>query len=115
MSKLRRLVHLLVVLVVAAGLAARSAEPADFGAKANMAASSTMPMSGMCDGCGDGNDGCTSAGVCSVTCGSVFVLPAAHAGVGLPIAALGDIPAYLAWIGWTKPPDPYPPRPSIVS
>ena len=71
-------------------------------------------MSGMCDGCGGGNDGCVAAGTCSLTCGSVFVQPAANAGVQLLIAVTGDLPAYLAWVSWNAPPDPYPPRPSIL-
>ncbi len=112
---LRRLLNLLLVVALAAGLVSHGVQAADMAAKMSMDAGSTMPMSGKCDGCGGEGKDCMSPGTCSLICGTVFALPATSPVFHVLPAAPGEFAAIPAGVGWNSPPDPYPPRSTILS
>ncbi|MGH6701841.1 MAG: hypothetical protein ACRECG_00295 [Bradyrhizobium sp.] len=82
--------------------------------KMTTAAANDLPMPGGCSGCSGDDQGMSMA--CFAVCGSVAVaiLPVAPA-----IAAVGLVspstPPVAAIAGHHGPPDPYPPRPTILS
>lgn len=115
LAKLRRLTNLLLVVALAAGLVTHSVQAAGMAAKMSIAASSTMPMSGKCDGCSGEGKGCMSLGTCSLICGMVFALPVASAVIERLPAVPAELAAIPAGVGWSAPPDPYPPRPPVLS
>lgn len=127
--RLRRVVHLALAVTLAVGLAAQGARAAGVGGKADnrahamaahmsMAAVGGMPMCNKCDACKNGSckdDGCVSSGACSAYCSSFAALPVFDAIVEPTIsesAANAPLPFQL---GWDPPPDPYPPRSTILS
>lgn len=96
------------------GLAAYGVAAADMGAKMMPTADGAMAPAGMCNGCGGGDDG-MPATACNALCGGTVALlpefvPIAVAAVepAIPVA----MPPHLGRAG---PPDPYPPRLSILS
>lgn len=111
--KLRRLTDLLLIVALAAGLVVHGVQAANMAAKMSMVAASTMPMSGECDGCCD--DGCISLGGCSLICRTVLALHVVSPVFQLLPATLGEFGAIPARVGWNALPDPYPPRPTILS
>lgn len=125
---LRRLVHLVLALTLVIGLAAQSVRAADMSAKANdpvhamathmtMAAAS-MPICNKCDACKRGGckgDVCKSSGTCSAYCGNVPALPVIGAVIPMPLSETVVHATFPSGIGWTAPPDPYPPRTVILS
>lgn len=127
--RLRRVVHFALALVLAVGLAAQGARAAGVGGKVdnrahamaahmNMAAVGSMPMCNKCDACKNGgckSDGCMSSAACSAYCSNFTALPVFDAILGMTIsesAANAPLPFQL---GWDPPPDPYPPRNTILS
>jgi len=114
----RRILVVCLALVLSVGLAAHFSV-VDFDAKASAvtAAMSSdrpadMPMQGKCDGCG-GHQKAPAA--CAAFCASLFALPT-------PSVALEVFPAkteipFTGWFatGFAEPPDPHPPRTSILS
>jgi hypothetical protein len=126
---LRRVVHFALALTLAVGLAAQGARAAGMGGKADnrvhamvadmsMAAAGSMPMYNKCDACKNGSckgDGCMSSGGCSAYCSNFAALRVFDAIVELTIS---DSAAHLPLpfqLGWDPPPDPYPPRSTILS
>jgi hypothetical protein len=110
----RRIFVLGLALALAMGLVAHSVRAADMDVKMTMPVAGDMAMPGKCDGCRSGNDKMSGA-ACAVPCGSLmaisvadFLLPA------LPIAASHWVDAQ-GMAGSNPPPDPYPPRPLILS
>jgi hypothetical protein len=79
-----------------------------------MTAASDMPMSGKCDGCGDDQKAMTSA-ACSAFCASFAALPSIEAMFERPSVEAFDGFAGPPLTGHTIPPDPFPPRPAVLS
>jgi hypothetical protein len=113
-ERCRRIVTVLLALTLVVGLVPHGLRAADADATMVMAGISEMPMSGKCDGCGDDQDAMTSA-ACSAYCGSMVALPligpafepvSAQAFAGIAEPPFADR---------TIPPDPYPPRPAVLS
>jgi hypothetical protein len=107
-------------LALATGLVAHSVPASEMGVKAAAMAGMTadmapdMPMSGHCDGCGDDQKAVTS-GACAAFCGSVVSLPLVPVIFGtISVDVLGHS-AGRTLTGHADPPDPYPPRPTILS
>lgn len=113
-EKVRRISALFLALALAVGLVTHGVQASAIGAKMAVAAASDMPMPGKCDGCGDVQKAMAAA-ACAAYCGAVIALPVAEAAfAAVPAETLGYIvgpnPA-----GHTVPPDPYPPRPAVLS
>jgi hypothetical protein len=112
-EKIRRLSVVLLALALAAGLVTHGVRASDSGVKMAVAAVSDMPMPGECDGCGD--DQKAMAAACSAFCGGVVALPSMGAAfAAVPAETLGSFvgPNPTAR---TVSPDPYPPRPAVLS
>lgn len=111
---LRRWFALCAVVALSLSLVAYGFAAADMGAEMLTAATAgDMPSPDGCDGCG-GGDGLLAAGCFAACSGSVAVLPsfapirAASVQPAAPIAVRSSL-------GRHGPPDPYPPRPSVLS
>ena len=110
----RRLLVLLLSVALATGLTMRVVQAASMDMTAVAMATTHMPMNGKCDGCA-GNEKATAPTICFTSCASVAALPAAVAAVD---PSGGDVvtPAVdPAATGHAAPPDPYPPRPIVLS
>ena len=113
-GKMRRISAVLLTLALAVGLVTHSVANLDVGLKPAMAAaSSDMPMSGKCDGCGDEQKGMDAA--CVAYCSGVLVSPVVAAVMDVLTADILGPSVVRALTGRTPPPDPYPPRPTILS
>ena len=115
MSPIRRLLSLCLVLAFATGLVIHGTCAADMNVKMTMAAVSDMPMQGKTDGCDDGND-TMSLNACFAICASMTALPTTPA--DLFVAPFVDVVAWSvepSLMGHADPPDPYPPRPAVLS
>ena len=110
-NRIRRLCAVFLALTLAVGVSTHGVHASNMGVKM-AAAASDMPMPGKCD-CG-GNDKMSVAS-CSSQCTGI---PAIHApSLALDIVLVGgyaDVAAPPA-TGHTRPPDPYPPRPAVLS
>jgi hypothetical protein len=117
-EKIRRIPAFLAALVLAAVLVAHGSGSSDMIVKSAMTAASDMPMSsdmpGKCSGCAGDEKGVAPT-ACSACCAAVIALP-------LVAAVLYAVPAEILnptagpdAIGHASPPDPYPPRPIILS
>jgi hypothetical protein len=116
----RRIPALLATLALAVGLVAHGFSGPDIIVKSatttqsDMPISGDMPMSGKCDGCAGSEKGLAPA-ACSAFCSAVFVLPTtAMVLYAVPVETLRPASEQEA-IGRADPPDPYPPRPAILS
>jgi len=131
-ESIRRLLTVLAAMVLAVGLVAHNFGGPDMIAKSAMTAAShmpisgdmptsgempmsgDMPMSGKCNGCAGDEKGLAPA-ACSAFCSAVFVLPAVTVDLyAVPAEPLKPTTGPDS-IGRTVPPDPYPPRPAILS
>jgi len=114
----RRLFVIVLSMTLVTGAAVRSAQTIamDATAPAATAAATTdtdMPMSGKCSGCA-GDEKAMAAG-CSALCSSaVAVLPVVVAFGPVSVETIGPS-ATPAATGHAFPPDPYPPRPIVLS
>jgi len=114
----RRLFAIVLSVALATGVAVRSVQALamDVAAAAATAAATTdigMPMSGKCSGCA--GDEKAMAAACSAVCsGAVAVLPLVVAFGPISVETIGPSAAPAA-TGHTAPPDPYPPRPIVLS
>ena len=110
----RRLVALVLALTLTVGLAVHHGAAADMGADMASMVAGDMPGGGMCDGCGTGNEG-MSLGACSADCttSAALLSGAAVADALSPLTVTH--PAMPMGVGWSVPPDPYPPRSTIPS
>lgn len=82
--------------------------------ESHMPSSGGEPMQGKCNGCAGDERGVVPT-ACSAFCSAVATLPAAYVD---PYAA--PVEAFVPTagpdvIGWTNPPDPYPPKSTILS
>ena len=112
-ENVRRISALFLALVLAVGLAAHGVRASDIGVKMVAAAATDMPMPGKCDGCGD--DHKAMAAACSAYCGTVVVLPLAGAAFDVVPAVIVENFVGPSPTGRTVSPDPYPPRPTVLS
>jgi hypothetical protein len=110
----RRVATVLLALTFVVGLVPHGIRAADAGVKMAIAAGSDMPMSGQCDGCGDAQKAMTAA-ACSAYCGGFVALPSIGAVVELASAEAFEGVAVPPIAGLTVPPDPYPPRPAVLT
>jgi hypothetical protein len=110
----RRVATVLLALTFVVSLVPHGARAADAGAKMVIVAMSDMPMSGMCDGCGDDQKTMTAA-ACSALCASFVALPSIETMLEPPPVEAFDGFAGSLLTGHTVPPDPYPPRPVVLS
>ena len=111
----RRWLALCTVLALSLGLVAHSFAAAEMDAKMmTAAAASEMSLWGGCDGCNGDGDGMLATGCFALCGGAAAVLPsfapikAANLEPAAPTAARSNL-------GRRGPPDPYPPRPSVLS
>ena len=113
MEKVRRLCVVLLAVALAAGLATQGVRAATIGVKMAAAAATDMPMPSKHNGCGD--DQTMTAAACAAYCGSIVALPLMQI---VFLAMPAEIPRDFAGpnpTGHTVPPDPYPPRPAVLS
>lgn len=110
-EKVRRLSALCLALAFSVGLMAHGVQTSDMTVKMTAAAASDMPMPSGCSDC-DGDHGVTAA--CFALCGGLLavlpLVPTVVAAVSLSTPAVQGIPV----AGHYGPPDPYPPRPTIL-
>ena len=118
-SEIARRVFVIVLSVaLATGVAVRSVQALamDIAAPVATAAMTTdtgMPMSGKCDGCA--GDEKAMAAACSALCsGAVAVLPVVVAFDPISVETIDPSDTQAA-TGHAFPPDPYPPRPIVLS
>ena len=122
-ERIRRLLAWPLALTLAVGLVVHPLYAIDTSAKAGtgamdmsmtMGMSADMPMPNQCDGC-VGNEKATMPAACAAFCGSVIALPLAPVVIE-PVAIAILWPAgEAAANGHTVPPDPYPPKPVVLS
>lgn len=113
----RRLVVIVLSAALATGLVVRSVQALamDIAMPAATAAATTdtgMPMSGTCNGCA-GDDNAMAAGCSALCSGVVAVLPVVVAFGPVCVETIGPSAAPAA-VGHAFPPDPYPPRPTVL-
>lgn len=124
-ERIRRLFALPLALALVMGLVAHPIYAAAMDAKdaavtmnissATVDMSADMSMHGKCDGCA-GNEKTAMPGACAAFCsGTIAVL------LSVPVA-IDAVPLGVLWpsveafsIGRTIPPDPYPPKPVVLS
>jgi hypothetical protein len=115
----RRIAVFVLAMAMALGLSAHAMRAAHMDLKAAAATAADIPASGMpasskCDGCGDDQKAISPA-ACSAYCSSIVALPTTCPILGaVPHATPGHSEIPIA-TGHAFPPDPYPPRPSILS
>jgi hypothetical protein len=126
-SRLRRLAHLVLSLTFAVGLVGQGMRVADMGANPNkrahamaahmsMAAAGSMMKCSKCDACKNGGckgAGCMSSDTCS--CANPAALSVLATVIAVPLSAIATNAHVPFQMGWAAPPDPHPPRPSILS
>ena len=121
-EKTRRISALLSALVLAFGLVTHGFAGPEMVVKSALTAATDMsmpmsgdtPMSGKCDGCAGDEKGVAPA-ACSAFCGAVIAAPSVTAVFdAVPIDTLGPSAGAIV-TGRADPPDPYPPRPTILS
>ena len=116
-GKIRRISAALVSVVLAIGLSTQGLGGPNMITNSAMALASDMPMSGdmpgKCHGCAGDEKGLAPA-VCSAFCGTVIALPAVVVLSVVPAEILTPAGERIA-VGRAEPPDPYPPRPIVLS
>jgi hypothetical protein len=108
---LRKICAALLVLAFALGTVTQAVQASDMAVKLATTASSDKPMPAGCNGCGDDNMG-------NMACAVVCAVPAA---VMPDNVAVSDLQAAIVTcledevgVGRTGPPDPFPPKPSLL-
>lgn len=110
-DSVRRIAAILLTVVLALGPGMSGVFAAPAHGKAVVMMSSDMQSSGKCNG---GKAGMPTA-ACSIGCsGIIAVMPGTVAAVPLSVTSVGYIVA-ADLTGRNVPPDPYPPRPAILS
>lgn len=114
LDTVRRIAAILLTLALTLGPGTGHVFASPDQGKAAVMMSGDMHSSGKCGDC-DGSKTGMPAATCSITCsGIVAVLPGAVAADRLPETVHRFMPASDV-TGRTIPPDPYPPRPIILS
>ena len=109
----RRLFVLVLSVALATGLVARAVQAAS-PETAVTAMSGDMPMHGKCNGCAGSEKAMPSAACAFAFCGMVAVVPVTAT---FDPVATGTIEPAVQWsaTGHVFPPDPYPPRPAVLT
>jgi hypothetical protein len=120
-TKMRRPLAVFLALALSLGLVTHSvpggtsaAEAADMTASMSMDMPTDMPMTGDCSGCAGDEKGLMPT-ACFVFCGSIvgsYALPARLDAVLLATLLPRDA---VIGTGFVGPPDPYPPKPIVLS
>jgi hypothetical protein len=119
-EKMHKAFALLAAVILAAGLVTHGFAGPDLASKSGMRMagdlpmSNHMPMPGKCNGCAGDENGMTSS-ACSALCGTVIALPSMML---VPDAAPAEElnPAVVSDLtGHADPPQPYPPRTTVLS
>jgi hypothetical protein len=109
----RRLFVLVLSVALATGLIARTVQAAQMDvATATMTAD--MPMHGKCDGCAGSEKAMPPAACAASFCSMAVVMPVTAVFDPAPAGVLEPATEVSA-TGHAFPPDPYPPRPSVLS
>ena len=115
--KIRRISAALMAIVLAIGLSTHGLGGPNIITNSAEAFASDMPtsgdMPGKCDGCAGDEKGLAPA-VCSAFCGTVITFPVAVVFFAGPGEMLTPTSERIA-VGRAEPPDPYPPRPIVLS
>src|SRR5687767_4930270 len=114
LERLRRVAAVLLALTFVVGQMPYGLRAADVSVQMVMTAAGDVPMSGKCDGCGD-HQKTMAAAACSAFCAGFVALPSIEMVLELPSAETFDGFAGSLLTGHTIPPDPYPPRPAVLS
>ena len=114
LEKIGRIMRLALALTFLVGLVPHGIRAADADVKMVMAAATDMPMKGKYNGCGDSQKEMTAA-ACSASCGSFVALPVFVSLFDPVLVEMAQDFSGPALAGHTIPPDPYPPRPLILS
>ena len=116
-GKIRRISAALMAIVLAVGLSMHGLSGTGINFKSATAVANDMPMSdGMpskCNGCAGDEKGVAPA-FCSAFCGTVIPSPVIAVFSAVPAEILTPAAERIA-IGRADPPDPYPPRPIVLS
>jgi len=120
-EKLRRASAIVAALILAAGLVMHGFTGLDTGSSTSATSIATqmpmptdMPMSGQCDGCAGQEKGMSPA-ACSAFCSAVLAVPSVAVVFNtISIETLGPSAGPIV-TGHADPPDPYPPRPILLS
>lgn len=118
--KIRRISTVLAALVLAAGLVTHGFDGTDMIVKSTAIAASdaamsgNMPMPGKCNGCAGDEKGLAPT-ACSAFCGAVIASPLVEAVLYNVLAETLKPTAGPDAISHTDPPDPHPPRPTILN
>jgi len=116
-GKIRRISAALMAVVLAIGLSTHGLGGPNMITNSAMALSSDMPMSGdmpgKCDGCAGDEKGLAPA-ICSAFCGTVIAFPAVVVFFAVPAEILTPTSERVA-VHRGEPPDPYPPKPIVLS
>ena len=119
-DKIRRVPAFLAALVLAAGLIAHGVGGPDIFVKSaanaagGMSMPSGMPMPGKCNGCAGSEKGVAPA-VCAAFCSAVIALPVVPVVLHAVPAETPSPTREPGASGLADPPDPHPPRSSILS
>ena len=116
-GKIRRISAALMAIVLAIGLSTHGLGGPNMINNWAMALMSDMSMSGdmpgKCAGCA-GDEKALAPAVCSACCGTVIAFPAVVVLFAVPAEILTPTGERIA-VGRAEPPDPYPPRPIVLS
>ena len=100
-------------MTLVVGVGVHSMQASNMGMKA-VASATDMPMHGKCSGCA-GDEKAIGPSACSVYCGTIGALqtvPVVFGAVAVDIFKPSD-QSFMT--GYSTPPDPYPPRPAILT
>ena len=111
MKKARCISALLLVLALVVGSVTQGVQASDMALKM-ATATMDMPMPGGCNGCSGDDPGMLAA--CSAVCGIAAVLPLVPTVAGA-ISVAPPAARAISVAGLHGPPDPYPPKSSILS
>jgi uncharacterized membrane protein len=111
MRRLARMVAIVLSLALVAGAVLHAAQATSMAMEMSVAAHSDGTMPG-CDGCPGGADGGMACAKACVT-PAAAVLPTGLPVVGTPVKTF-EAAHVQALVGHLRPPDPYPPRTTVL-
>jgi hypothetical protein len=114
LNRVRRFSVLALALALVVGIVTHGARAANMDVKMTMTAASDMAMPGKCDGCGTGNDKMSGV-ACAAPCGGMVAMLVADIVLPMLPVAISSWTVAPAVADWAAPPDPYPPRPTVLS
>ncbi len=109
----RQLLVLVLSVALATGLVVRTVQAAQMDVAA-ASRTADMPMHGMCDGCA-GNEKAMPTAACAASFCSMAILAPVTAVFAPVLAGVLEPVAESTVTGHAFPPDPYPPRSSVLS